>query len=224
MRKALLVFLIIALLTISLLLEVSRANPIAWPTIPNKEKPILEIKTPQNNMSFDASDSIYLNFSVTEPESWNVSYMNIPFIGEVNSVDVSLDGNLNNHLMNHQVLSKYTEYSVLLNQTSPGQHSINVTVYSNTHYLGPPIDGYNVTHIGTNKGPLYNYPITVSQEANFTINPPNQQNTSTQPPESTQTNDITTWELAFVIAVVVGVVPSLILFCYKRHKSKTASQ
>ncbi len=38
--------------------KVVDANPIVWPATPNQEKPVLAIKTPQNNEVFNTTDTL----------------------------------------------------------------------------------------------------------------------------------------------------------------------
>ncbi len=60
--------------------------------------------------------------------------------------------------------------SFWLNQTALGQHTLNVTVESRTYYHGSP---YNNTHIlssiASSSGPVYEYPIIVSDIIYFNV-------------------------------------------------------
>ena len=64
----------------SVFIGLASANPVPWPTTPNQEKPTLTVETPQNYTTYNA-DEVYLNLSVTQPNSWNAVYMVIPYVG-----------------------------------------------------------------------------------------------------------------------------------------------
>ena len=151
--------------------EVAKANPIPWLSTPNQEKPTLTIETPQNYTTYNDS-SIFLNFTVTKPSSWEV-YWVIPYVGQIAFIDVYLDGNLSFHLSVYgSNLTSYnlTSFSVMLNQSALGLHKANVTVQSYTYYRGPAYNNtYILSQITSSSGPVYEYPIVVSDSVYFTV-------------------------------------------------------
>jgi hypothetical protein len=169
-RTALAPTIMVALLLVavaSLFLRLASANPVPWPSTPNQEKPTLTVETPKNNTAYDAS-SVYLNFTVTEPDSWNKVHMVIPYIGQIASVNVYLDGK--SIQFGGYGYGNFESFSVKLNQSASGVHMLNVTVLSFTYYRGPP---YNNSHIVSDiissSGPVYEYPIVVSYIVYFTV-------------------------------------------------------
>ena len=206
--------------------EVVDANPIVWPTTPNQEKPTLAIKTPQNNAVLNTTDNPYLNFTVNNPQSWYKvhSSMMIIELGLTTSVDVYIDGNLSNHFVDHHDYTNpaydFTNFSVNLNQTSPGSHSANVTVYAYTIYLGPPIDKTHVLRENTTDGPLYEFPIVVSDTVNFTINKQIEPSPSITPPLFTEPLSNSMALLAIASVIVIIAVASVSLVYFKRRKGK----
>jgi hypothetical protein len=176
-RKGLALTLISALLLVvvaSLFLRLASANPVPWPSTPNQEKPILTAETPQNNTAYNDS-SVYLNFTVTKPDSWNAVYMVVHYIGEIDSVNVYLDGNLTDY---GKTYATGSSFSVKLNQTASGPHLLNVTVQSYTYYQGPVYGNSsiisNITSGEIINGvnhpkPIYEYPIVVSDIVYFTV-------------------------------------------------------
>jgi hypothetical protein len=205
--------------------EVVDANPIVWPTTPNQEKPTLAIKTPQNNEVLNTTDNLYLNFTVNNPQSWyKVHFSMMTYeIGLTKSADVYIDGNLSNHFIDHHDYTNpaydFTNFSVNLNQTSPGSHSANVTVYAYTIYLGPPIDKTHVLRENTTDGPLYEFPIVVSDTVNFTMEQPTPTQTSNASGSDYLLNQTNLILIAFVIVIVA--VASISLVYFKRRKDKT---
>jgi hypothetical protein len=159
----------------ALVIGVARANPVPWPATPNQEKPTLKIETPQNNTEYNA-DSVYLNFTITRPDSWhNPQWAVVPF-GQVASVEVYLDGSIINLTYSYSDnavpdrLSKDSSYFAKVNQSASGLHTLNVTVLSYTYYRGPAYNGTHIlTDIMSSSGPVYEYPIVVSDIVYFTI-------------------------------------------------------
>jgi hypothetical protein len=151
--------------------KVVKANPVPWQLAPNQDKPTLTIETPQNYTTYNAT-SVFLNFTATEPDSWNTRYMGVvPFVGEMFSANVYLDGILfANYGYSGSVFVLLNQSASGLNQLAPGAHSLNVTVLSYTYYRGP---DYNNTHIvssiNSSSGPVYEYPIVVSGIVLFTV-------------------------------------------------------
>jgi hypothetical protein len=203
--------------------EVADANPMVWPTTPNQEKPTLVIKTPQNNEVL--KDNPYLNFTVNNPQSWSkvLSSMMIMELGITTSVDVYIDGNLSNHFVDHHEYTNpaydFTNFSVNLNQTNPGSHSANVTVYAYTIYLGPPIDKTHILRQNTTDGPLYEFPIVVSDTVNFTIDGQIEPSPSIMPSLSTDLPSNSMLILA-IASVIVILAVGLVSLIYLRRKGR----
>ena len=206
--------------------ETVEANPFVWPTTPNQEKPTLAIKTPQNNEVLNNTDNPYLNFTVNNPQSWYKvhSSMMIFELGLTTSADVYIDGNLTSHFVDHHDYTNpaydFTNFSVNLNQTSPGSHLANVTVYAYTIYLGPPIDKTHVLRENTTDGPLYEFPIVVSDTVNFTINKPIEPSPSIMPSLFTEplSNSMSLFAIASVIVILAVASVSLVYFRRRRGR------
>jgi hypothetical protein len=197
--------------------EVAMANPFVWSTKPNQENPKLTIISPQNYSLINSTDSLYLNFTAISPQSWIKDYESgllTIHVGYTDYVDIYIDGNLCNHLIDeHNYYSPdydFTNFSVKLNQTSTGSHLANVTIYAHILYLGPPIDPSHVISHTTSDGPLYEYPMVVSDTVNFTINQQNEPNLSS--------NSITILAITSVIAIVAVVSVLLVYFMRRRGK------
>ncbi len=130
----------VSILIVVQTIEAAKANPVPWPSTPNQEKPTLTIKTPQNYTTYNDS-TVSFNFTVTAPASWNkIQHMfEWYYLGKIASVNQYLDGKLiNGNLTDYsRIYISGSSYSVKLNQTSPGQHSLNVTVQSYTYYREP---------------------------------------------------------------------------------------
>jgi len=213
--------------------EVVNANPVPWPSTPNQEKPTLTIETPQNYTTYNDS-TIYFNFTVTAPSSWNrVQHMFewIYLVGKIASVNVYLDGKLNNgNLTDYsRIYISGSNYSVKLNQTSAGQHLLNVTVQSYTYYREPiygnssipsgiidvnNINGVSVTQV------IYEYPIVVSNIVYFTVEQP----TPTQNSNAINSDYLLNQPNLILIVIVIAIVAvaSVSLVYFKRRKSKNA--
>jgi hypothetical protein len=208
--------------------EIVDANPVPWPTTPNQDKPTLTIKTPQNNEVLNTTDNPYLNFTVNNPQSWYKvhSSMMIFELGLTTSVDVYIDGNLSNHFIDHHDYTNpaydFTNFSVNLNQTSPGSHSANVTVYAYTLYLGPPIEKTHVLRENTTDGPLYEFPIVVSDIVYFTVEQPTPTQTSPTNSGSMLPVELNPAIPYIILAVVIAIVAvaSISLVYYKRKRGK----
>jgi hypothetical protein len=224
-----------AILVISILIgiqtvELVDANPVLWPSTPNQEKPTLTTKTPQNYTTYKDS-TVYFNFTVTAPSSWDkVQHMFewIYTVGKIASVNVYLDGKLiNGNLTNYsRIYISASNYSVKLNQTSSGQHSLNVTVQSYTYYREPIygnssipsgiIDEYILNGV-TVQQIIYQYPNVVSDVVYFTV----EQSTPTQNSNATgfdyllnQTN------LILIATVIIIVVTASVSFIYFKRRGK----
>jgi len=134
---------------------------------------------------------------VTLPNSWEVVDFIHYFLGGLSSVDVYLDGNY--YCKAHKTGQIY---SVELNQTPPGQHSLNITVQYHTYYKGPAFDGTHVvSDIFSTSGPVYQYPRVVSDVVYFTVEQP-AQNPSPTPIDSSSL-DQTFYAATVIVAVIV---------------------
>ena len=155
---------LLLVVVVSPFFRLASANPVPWPTTPNQEKPTLTVETPQNYTTYNA-DEAYLNLSVTQPDAWNAVYMVIPYVGRLHSVECYLDGN-----QIYVPRSNCASFSVKLNQTGSGEHVLNVTVRGSTYYRGPAFnDSHIVSDIKSSSGPVYEYPIVVSDIVYFTV-------------------------------------------------------
>jgi hypothetical protein len=214
------------LLTISVLagievIEMAEANPVPYTETPNLERPILTIMAPQNYSTYN-TPNVPLNFTVKQPDTWGApTFWN--YIGKVNYVNVSLDGNLSAHYSQFlkdryfngnrtsHSFSDFGEFSLnsiydWINQTTPGMHTLNVTVMSHTYSLSQ-YPGSNVKAGAMYDGkPIYEYPIIVSDTIYFTnaVNP-----TPTTP------------ELPFLSVITLLAVVSVSLVYFKRRRGKT---
>ncbi len=201
--------------------EVANANPVPWLTTPNLEKPTLTVISPQNYTTYNAN-SLNLNFTAIKPDSWNAIYIVVPYVGQMYSADVYLDGSLISHYgYSGSTFVKFNQSTPELNQTAPGEHTLNVTVLSYTYYRGPAFNGSHIlSSINSSSGPVYEYPIVVSDIVYFTIEQPTQ---NANAPGSVyllnQTNLIL---IAFLIVIVA--VASISLVYFKRKKGAVASK
>lgn len=194
------------------LLRLASANPVPWPSTPNQEKPTLTIETPQNNTAYNAS-SVCLNFTVTKPASWKI-YIVVPYVGEIHSVKVYLDGKSIHY--GDYGYSDSESFSAKLNQSASGAHMLNVTVLSYTYYQGP---AYNNSHIVSNitdsSGPVYEYPIVVSDIIYFTVVEGSSSSPSPSPQETEPFQSA--YSMGFV-ALIALVLLGSIIYILKRKQ------
>jgi hypothetical protein len=219
------------LLTISVLIGtevigVVDANPVPFTQTPNLERPILTINAPQNYSTYN-TPNIPLNFTVKQPDSWGApTFWN--YIGKVDFVDVSLDGNLcanysqflkdtylNGNRTSHS-FSASGEFSLnpiydWINQTTPGMHTLNVTVMSHTYCLSQ-YPGSNVKAWAMyDENPIYEYPIIISDTIYFTVN----SNVEVNPDPSPTVPEFPITGILLVLAVA-----SVSLVYFKRRRGK----
>lgn len=212
-NKALARTIIVLILTLTVtmqVVELAMANPIPWQSTPNQEKPTLTIESPQNNTVFAYNGSdIYLNYTITSPDSWNRAF--VPYIGQIASAGVYLDGNV------IYGIAKSGSYSVKLNQSSSALHMLNVTVLSYTYYSGPPYNGSHIFYIQSSSGPVYKYPTVLSDIVYFTV----EQQTPTQSAIATGSDNLLNQTNLILITIIITIaaVASLSLVHFKRHKS-----
>jgi hypothetical protein len=183
--------------------EVVDANPIARDSLPNQEEFKVTIKTPYNNTSFKDSN-IQLNFTVSFTEYWK-AYPIGYYYASLSSVDVYLDRNLSVHYKNHP-----NNYSYWINQTSTGQHILNVTANFVIQYMG----------LGSSS-----YPKAISKIVYFTVEQ-QEPNPSTMPTSATDllSNSMLILAIAAVIVIVAVAVVSLVYFKRRgSHEDKLIS-
>jgi hypothetical protein len=145
--------------------ELIQANPVPWPPTPNTEEPTLVIETPQNYTTY-ADNSVLLNFTVKEPDSWNAVHIVIPYVGKMSSIDSYLDGT---HYRSYFIgLNNFTSFSEKLKMSTSGVHLLNITALSYTFYSGPIYSNSSVAFGNSSNGIVYEYPIVVSDTIYFT--------------------------------------------------------
>ena len=183
MKTALALALILILLALLLVgvgsFNVAKANPVPWPETPIQDKPSLTIESPTNN-TLSKKEYIYINLTVTEPDSWRrEGEMMIPsYFARIASVNASLDGNTV-YSSTYSPDVNYSEVEVwddganhfsIPQQPSIGLHVLNVTVISYSYYRGPAYNGSHIlSDITSSSGPVYQYPLVVSDIVNFTV-------------------------------------------------------
>ncbi len=193
--------------------KVIEANPVIWPTTPILDKPTVTIESPTNNTAYNNSE-IYVNLTVTNPDSWRrEGEMPIsPSNGVVKSVTIYVDGSSifstsspNINFSAVKIWDDGSRHYSIPNQSSPGQHVLNVTVLSYSYYRGPAYNGSHlVSDIYSSSGPVYQYPMVVSDTVYFTTQQPENQT-------SFQLNQTTLTALAIVIVIVSLTSASLVI-------------
>jgi hypothetical protein len=165
-------------------LSLASANPVPWPSTPIQDKPTLTIESPTNDTAYENGE-LCINFTVAEPDSWRrEGEMMIPSsFATVASVNASLDGNT----IYSSTYSSDINYSAvevwydgashfsIPQQASLGAHVLNVTVLSYSYYRGPAYNGAHIlSNITSSSGPVYQYPLVVSDIICFTVEQPTQ--------------------------------------------------
>ena len=220
----------ILVLVISVQVGGGEANPVPFTQNPNLERPILAITTPQNYSTYN-TPNIPLNFTVKQPDSWGApTFWN--YIGKVNYVNVSLDDNLSAHYSQFLVdtyingnrtshsfsdLGQFSVNSIYdwINQTTPGIHTLNVTVTSHTYSLSQ-YPGSNMKEGAMYDGkPIYEYPIIVSDTIYFTV----VSNNVIKPAPSP-----TIPEFPIIGILLVLAIASVSLVYFRRRKNKQTSK
>jgi hypothetical protein len=218
-RTALAPTLISALLLVAVSLEfisLASANPVPYPSEPNKELPTLKVESPQNGGVYKV-DTVKLDFTVTKPDSWNFYWLGVtsglPVIGDY-SVWVYLDGNLNCTYWDpclRDVLT--TNYSVVLDGLTRGGHSVKIDVKARTFYRNPNPDPYDYLE----------YFMNVSDTIHFTIDAgpsfPSPELTSSPEPQQYPDSFPTTLVVGSIITVVVVGI-GLVVYFGKVRKGK----
>jgi hypothetical protein len=196
-------------------LSLASANPVPWPSTPILDKPTLTIESPTNDTVCE-NGKLYINFSVTEPDSWRrEGEMMIPSsFAIVSSVNASLDGNTV-YSSNYSPDINYSAIEVrydgashfsIPQQASLGLHVLSVTVLSYSYYMGPAYNGSHIlSSITSSSGPVYQYPLVVSDIIYFTVEEPTQ-------PEPFPTT------LVVASVIIVAVASIGLLFHFKKRK------
>ncbi len=189
-------------------IKLANGDPIPWASTPNIEKPTLAVESPQNYTTY--ASSVLLNFTVTKPASWNAVHIVVPYVGEIHSVKVYLDGNQEQYGINNSTL----------NQLASGLHMLNVSVLAGTYYRGPIYGNSSInsgiTDVDTINGvsvqnTIYEYPIVVSGIVYFTVGQPTQ---NTSPiPAAPEFPSLMIPLLLIIIVMAVG-----LLVYFKKHK------
>ena len=235
------VILLLSLLTMLQVVEVAEANPVPYPPTPNTELPTLEIQTPESYSPLYANNTLELNFTVTQPNSWISYYMGfMPIVGRC-YVYVYLDGYLKTGFPStHDIVD---DYNVTFRNLTSVQHTVIIDVYALTFSQ---IGDYqsNVTQtvsfivnsssqtIEFNEDPVVTirgqYPSPTSTTSpNSTLTPSIMPTLSTSStPTITPTIPNSSWLhqtalTAIVIAVVIMAIALVSLVYFKRHKSNT---
>ncbi len=238
-----------AILAISILIgiqvvEVVDANPVPWLSTPNREKPTLTLQFPTNQTTYKTE--VPVDFNVTAPESWATYATRLVgtnhYVGEVKYIAVYLDskplinyttgrivsyfyGNKTNYYISG-FDGKSAHYSFNLNQTTSGNHALNVTVFSYTYADGDPTDDTAIAfETGLINGePIYayKYPNVVSEVVHFTVEQP----TPTQNPNANGSAYLLNQTNLILIAIVIVIlaVASISLVYFKRRKGKLTSK
>jgi hypothetical protein len=232
MRKTAFTLLVILLLLMLQIIETVNANPIAPNNTDSYEKPSIVIKSPVNNEALNSTNNLYLNFAVNYPPSWEKIKIDNYFWAQIDSLDVNIDGILNNRFINNYTCTdsnyNFTDFSINLNCLGAGSHLANVTVYSHSYSLG--VNNYPFPQLNTSIGMLYGFPIVVSDSINFSIVEHVQPSPSTIPSTSSprtnetpiasyQYNPIALTAIASMI-VIVAVISVSLVYHKRRKKSK----
>jgi cobalamin biosynthesis Mg chelatase CobN len=195
--------------------EVVGANPLSL-GLPNQGEFGVTIETPSNNTIFKKSN-IPLNFTISYTQQWN-SYPYWCSYASIASIEVYLDGNLSIQHTSHQVdyylngtkttyarQNDQNNYSDWVNQTSSGQHMLNVTAHFTIQY-----------HDNTMS---YSYPKVISKLVYFTVEQ-QEPSASTMPSSATDllSNSMPILTIAIVIVIVAVACVSMVYF--KRRKGK----
>ena len=230
MRKAALaVTLILALLLVvvaSPFRMLASANPVPWPSTPILDKPSLTIESPTNNTAYENGE-LRINFTVTDPDSWKrEGEMMIPSsFARIASVNASLDGDT----VYSSTYSPGVNYSAvevwydgashfsIPQHSSPGLHVLNVTVLSYSYYRGPAYNGSHIlSDITSSSGPVYQYPLVVSDLIYFTETGQEQTSTPTPPTDHSWSGrgNSSISPIMIVVGLPLLIVVNLLLMLY----------
>ena len=202
--------------------EVVDANPVPWPTTPILDNPSITIHSPSNNTVYTNGNTT-ISFTVTKPDSWKRELF--PY-ARVDSVGTYLDGKrillAYNYTNTDPIKDEWVKdqsYFYVPSITAAGQHMLNVTVVSRSYYRGP---AYNGSHIVSDwmssDGPVYQYPLVVSELVYFTIG--GAPSPSLSPLPSSQEIGFFTIETVAIVSLVAIAVVGAVLLVYFRRKGK----
>jgi hypothetical protein len=228
LARRMLLPLILAIMASSQTVALVIANPVFWPSTPILDKPTLIIESPTNNTIYENSE-LYINLTVTEPASWKrEGTMAIPsFYARVDYINASLDGNIvfssdYSPDVNYSAIKIWgdddsSHYSIP-QQPSPGPHVLNVTVLSYSFYRGPAYNGSHIqSDITSTSGPVYQYPLVVSDIVYFTVEQP----TTPTPDINTQPTSpaSSTWIILLITILAIVVIVAVLLYRRKNHQT-----
>ena len=114
---------------------------IPYPAEPSMQFPTIDIDSPENGETLEAT-SLWLNFTVTKPDSWDLYWLTaIPVVGTY-SAYVYLDQKLlaiSRNLLEDPGSSGFpvADYSFVLSKLSRGDHSVEVLLEAATFYEDP---------------------------------------------------------------------------------------
>jgi hypothetical protein len=203
--------------------EVVDANPVPWPTTPILDNPTITIHSPTNNTVYTNGNTT-ISFTVTKPDSWKRELF--PY-ARLDSVGTYLDGKrillAYNYTNTDPIKDEWVKdqsYFYVPSITAAGQHMLNVTVLSHSYYRGPTYDGSHVlSDIESSDGPVYQYPLVVSELVYFTI--VGEPSPSPSPlPSSQEIGALTIETVAIVSFVAIAVVGAGLLVYFRRRKGK----
>jgi hypothetical protein len=206
--------------------EVTEANPIPWPTAPILDNPTITVHSPSNNTVYTNGNTT-ISLTVSKPDSWKREgfWPILGYYALVKSVNAYLDGksillanNYTDYTSDEWV--KDQSYFYVPSITAPGQHMLNVTVVSLSYYRGPAYNGSHiVSSINSTSGPVYQYPLVVSELVYFTI--VGEPSPSPTPlPSSQEIGSFPIETVAIVSLVAIAVVGAGLLFYFRRKKGK----
>jgi hypothetical protein len=209
------------------------ANPtIPYPQVPNTDLPSLTVETPANPMPLNDNNTVAINITVIQPDSWNHYYMRLkPLVGSYNGY-VSIDGlgKFGDIGYQHQVsncIISFIGYPDTVfrisgyNHSGDYNHSLSNTVQ---HTVIIQVYGETFSQIG-------NYEFNITQDVSFTINSSSQTisflespvriDRGTYPTTSPSSSSTPILTAIFVTYVISGVIAgSALLIYFKRRKGK----
>lgn len=138
----------------------AKANPVysSTPITPNKDSPMLTVKSP-GNATYWNMDDIPLRLTVTQPDSWNESsrITEVSYLLDGQEV-IMWDGNRHNNIINWD-LPKISQFSAVLRELTNGPHTLQVNVHAESDYF-PNLPDFKFPST---------YPMNVSETVHFTV-------------------------------------------------------
>jgi hypothetical protein len=109
------------------LVKIAGANAIPYPVTPSTDLPTLVIQTPEPHSPSYANNTLELNFTVIQPDSWDSYYMDfMPTVGRC--LDYCyLDGILVDAFPSTQNI--VSNYSFVFSNLASNQHTVKIDVY-----------------------------------------------------------------------------------------------